>query len=191
MQLPGTLQGAGSALSRALMSGIATVDPTGRRGEAVELAALSCDKPDAHDSAAALAHLMAAVLDGAGPLSAVASTYWEAPIGEQARNAMAAGIGGSPGRFGRLTAPLELLATAVWALQQTRAWEAILGEVTAVSYDPAAAAVAGCFLGARDGDGAVPTALLRSLGCVDATVALAARLEWVRCLSLEPQRRPA
>lgn len=147
------------ALMRALATGLARPDPTRRRKEAAEIAAVTHADPRCVAASVAYCDLAAALLDGADPRAAVTHVLATSPITGPVHETIAA-VAGTPIGSERLRPTgfvLDTLQVAVWALLQPRPLEALVVEIVNLGGDAdTTGAVAGGLLGVRDGTQAVP-----------------------------------
>ncbi len=171
------------AAARALPCGLVRPDAALRATEASRAA----DAPHPHapcrQAAIAYAALLAAILAGHSPASAIDVVQHDRTLSPEAREAVVLGAHAELASLDTSARPLPALSVAVWALRQTGSFLEILAEVTStVGTSAARAAMVGGVLGARDGDEAIPTPWTSELEHTATTIrAVAADLTWLHC----------
>jgi ADP-ribosyl-[dinitrogen reductase] hydrolase len=156
------------ALMRALPTGLAQSDPTCRRRDATEIAAITHADPRCTQASVAYCDLADALLEGANPTQAVAQVLATSPVNGQVRDVIAAAARSWSTAASRTLRPtgyvLDTLQVAVWAVLQRNPLEDVLIQVVNLGGDAdTTGAVAGGLLGVRDGVAAIPTRWLDRL----------------------------
>lgn len=157
------------SLMRCLPTGLAVAEPSRRISESIEISAITHDDERAVTACAAYNEIVAALIGGAGPATAVAAGLVTARAlgSDQVAAAIETGRGLEPAVLaatGELPFPgqasgyvLDSLTLAVAAVTDPRPLAAVLVDIARLGHDADTnAAIAGGLLGARDGAAAIP-----------------------------------
>jgi ADP-ribosyl-[dinitrogen reductase] hydrolase len=157
--------GAGNgSLMRALATGLVRTDPRQRFQEAAEISAVTHADPRAVHACVAYVELVAQLMEGASPETAVESVLAHRSLRGDVRRVMAAAPGLAAAELDTSGFVLATLSVAVWALLRPGPFEDVLVEVVNLGGDAdTTGAVAGGLLGVHHGASAVPVRWLERL----------------------------
>jgi len=179
-----------AALSRAVAVGVALPhDPDLRWTSAIAASALTQVAPVDLACAVAIAEGVAAAVRGSDPVDAARACTWEMRTAVALDEVAGGWVPGGPewNSHGR-SHPLKSLQSAFWAARQQRSLEEVLLDLVHRGGDADThGALAGAFLGARDGPGAIPQRWLEPLRTRELIVNLAGKFRAKTFRSHQPR----